>query len=429
MNGRPAIRFSGKDHFGVEPYLSKRGPVTAFVVSQRLPDQAGGGKWQRLLSTCAPGKPDNKEPYFCLTGDRRGEAGAYEPVIYVMLKDGIEPAPLGIGARPDGSSGFRGDIAEVLVYERGFVSEDALFDVFRYLERKWGAAIGRENMGWTLTGPLENPPKRANEKWPLSDQANAGGWVPLPEMGDEFDRGALDEAKWQSPAKWKGRPPGLFMRDNVAVGDGMLTLAMRKEDVPEMAKFKGTYHTYTSAYVSTRRLVRYGYFEIRAKPMDSAGSSAFWFAAGAKDWRTEIDVFEIGGKAPGKEHSYNMNLHVFREGGKDDHWNTGGTWMAPFRLADDFHVYGLEWSPEVIRYFVDGVVVRSVPNGHWHYPMHLIFDSETMPDWFGLPEDKDLPSFFRIDYVRAWKKADWGEVVTEEEAETGKWGRRLPAGH
>jgi hypothetical protein len=34
----------------------------------------------------------------------------------------------------------------------------------------------------------------------------------------------------------------------------------------------------------------------------------------------------------------------------------------------------------------------------------LIFDSETMPDWFGMPNDKELPSTFTIDYVRAWKR-------------------------
>jgi hypothetical protein len=51
----------------------------------------------------------------------------------------------------------------------------------------------------------------------------------------------------------------------------------------------------------------------------------------------------------------------------------------------------------------DGVLVRSVENTHWHQPLFLIFDSETMPEWFGMPDDKDLPSTFSIEYVRAWK--------------------------
>jgi hypothetical protein len=36
-------------------------------------------------------------------------------------------------------------------------------------------------------------------------------------------------------------------------------------------------------------------------------------------------------------------------------------------------------------------------------PLYLIFDSETMPEWFGMPNDADLPSTFSIEYVRAWK--------------------------
>ena len=36
--------------------------------------------------------------------------------------------------------------------------------------------------------------------------------------------------------------------------------------------------------------------------------------------------------------------------------------------------------------------------------LYLTFDSETMPEWFGMPKDEDLPSTFSIEYVRAWKR-------------------------
>jgi beta-glucanase (GH16 family) len=99
-----------------------------------------------------------------------------------------------------------------------------------------------------------------------------------------------------------------------------------------------------------------------------------------------------------------MNLHVFRTPTEQEHWSVGGVWEAPWRLADDYHVYGLDWGKDEIRYYVDGVLVRSVENTHWHQPLFLIFDSETMPDWFGMPDDKDLPSTFSVEYVRAWQK-------------------------
>jgi hypothetical protein len=90
------------------------------------------------------------------------------------------------------------------------------------------------------------------------------------------------------------------------------------------------------------------------------------------------------------------------------HSSIGKDWDAPWKLADAFHLYGVEWDPEDIKYYVDGVLVRQVQNTHWHQPLYLIFDSETMPDWFGMPEDKDLPSTFSIEYVRAWKHAEMG---------------------
>jgi hypothetical protein len=50
------------------------------------------------------------------------------------------------------------------------------------------------------------------------------------------------------------------------------------------------------------------------------------------------------------------------------------------------------------------VLVRTVQNTHWHQPLFLTFDSETMPEWFGMPNDADLPSTFSIEYIRSWKK-------------------------
>ena len=43
------------------------------------------------------------------------------------------------------------------------------------------------------------------------------------------------------------------------------------------------------------------------------------------------------------------------------------------------------------------MLARSVENTHWHQPVYLIFDSETMPKWFGMPKDEDLPSTFSIE--------------------------------
>jgi hypothetical protein len=419
-SGPALIRFSGRDAFSVAPVSTRTGPVTVLVVARRLDAQTNNLAWQRLVSIRTGEAADNKPPNLCLT---TGQKSAPFPLtVKIISQDNIAPGAVMIGAGVGKQLGspLHGEIAEVLVYDRGFVSEGALQEVLQYLATKWGAQVDRQNSGWTRIGPLDKTPERLTADLPLSDQFNRDGWLKCAEFSDEFNGAAPDADKWTTFYQWRGRAPALFRGSNVTTENGFLQLAMRREEVPEMKK-DPKYHTYTSAYVCTRRLTRYGYFEVRAKPMNSAGSSSFWFSHGTPQWSTEIDVFEIGGKAPGREQAYNMNCHIFTENGVRNHWNTGGVWEAPWRLADDFHTYGLAWTPERIVFYVDGVMVRSLPNTNWHKPMRLIFDSETMPDWFGLPKDEDLPSIFQVDYVRTWKRAGWEGVFTPDEAVQRDW--------
>jgi beta-glucanase (GH16 family) len=257
------------------------------------------------------------------------------------------------------------------------------------------------------TGPLGDTPKHVTDAYPLSDQQNTGQWVKFQPMSDEFEGKELDRNKWVVGMDWwKGRQPALFSEKNVTVSKGKLHLTMRKEKLPPEAEKQG-YKGYTSAALHTKNRTAYGYFEVKAKPMNSAGSSSFWFQQDDNPaWGTEIDVFEVGGKAKGFENKYNMNVPVFHTPQGKKYWDVQHTWIAPFRLAEDYHVYGLDWNKDSLKWYVDGVVVRTVENTVWHQPLYLIFDSETMPQWFGMPKDEDLPSTFSVEYVRAWKKKE-----------------------
>ncbi|MFW6162103.1 MAG: family 16 glycosylhydrolase [Planctomycetota bacterium] len=232
-----------------------------------------------------------------------------------------------------------------------------------------------------------------------------GAWEPMPALCDEFEGAELDAAKWHpNNPRWKGRQPGWFHTANVAVRDGTLHLTMKAEDLRDLPE---GYHTFTSAAVQSKTRVRYGYFEIRSRAMDSKGSSAFWFYDHTPEIWTEIDVFEMGAGHPRHERIVHMNVHVFHTlVNPDRHWAKPEQWRAPWRLADGFHVYGLQWGPQQLKFFIDGQCVRTTKNSHWHQPLTLNFDSETMPKWFGLPDPENLPSTFSIDYIRSWRRTD-----------------------
>ncbi len=408
FGGRDIVRFEGRQSMSISRILEGVKDATVFVVFRRPEDLAGEREWQKVITNVQgnrgvsldTGKNAGKIPVKVMRGSFHSEIGP----------------DLQLGSsHPAGWGELSGEIAEVLVYRRTFLVEEPMGKIVRYLENKWGFKEDRSN-DWTHVGPLPASPRRLVETLPLSDQANEGGWQPFHEMWDEFDQPSLDSGKWwDHNPNWYGRPPARYLAREVKLGGGEMQLTMSKDPSLLVEKFYGNevYENYSSGTIKSKKPVLYGYFEIESRAMASAASSAWWFSGHSSEigkpkaeHKLEIDVFELGGKSPGREHDFAMNLHVFRTPESRRHWNRGGEWEAPFKFADDFHVFGLEWTEEFIRYYVDGVMVRSVKNEAWHAPMYMIFDSETMGDWLGMPKDEDLPSTFRVKYVRAWKNKE-----------------------
>ena len=412
LNNQSVVRFSGHQLLRMQtPIRTSPGAMTVIVVSRRSADQADGEKQQRLItSQPSIGKSDQQIPNFALAADSQGHSGAYDAVIYDTEQSAAPIGPLTIGGSADGKShGLRGDIAEVLVYNRAFLSQGDRHLVLDYLHTKWNAAIPENPFDWTRKGGFGLTPKHLRSDLPLSDQKNQGHWSLDRQVSDEFDA-ALKPTHWHlsptAPGDWAGRQPALYLPSNVSVTEGMLQVAFRKGDVPEMKNYPGQgYAGYTSGSVRTTTRTGYGYYEVCAKPMNSAGSSAFWFTdTGVSNNATELDVFEIGGKTRYFNRKYNMNAHVWVTPQENRHWSVGGVWDSPWNLANDFHIYGFDWNKNYLTWYVDGVAVRRAKNTNWFLPMFLLFDSEAMWDWFGKVEDTDLPSFFQVKYLRVWRQ-------------------------
>ena len=268
------------------------------------------------------------------------------------------------------------------------------------------------------TGGQRNTPLAAGEKvprqnhdYPLSDQGNTLQWRKLPTFSDEFDGEKLNLERWLPHNHiLGGRPPAMFLPENVEVRDGHLHLYIREKPGLEEEIFGLKFKDWSSATCQSLYAVRYGYFEVRAKP--GIGSSAFWLYAQTikdrQDYKLELDVYELGGRRPHWNQFYNMNSWVFRQKGLSratpthDGVQDGGKWNSGINFAENFHVFGFHWGPELITWYVDGIKVREMRNRDFHSPLYVLLDTETMPDWFGLPTGEEQKHAHEIDYIRAW---------------------------
>ncbi len=273
--------------------------------------------------------------------------------------------------------------------------------------------------------------KSSASVYPLSDPSNKGGWVLNKELSDEFEGSTLDTTKWFIQGLngkyyiWKGRAPSQYVPQNAIVEDGKLKIRSKWEPgypfVNEVYADGGVSAAYgkaegkdipvTTAGVVSKKRFLYGYMEIKSKAADAAMTSAFW----ALGYQQELDIFEQMGKPkkPGKirENTTMTTVHDWSPPAVRPTRVFQHVEELPFRVADDFHVYGAEWGVDYLKIYIDGKLVYSVTQDEvgtdWvlNNPMEIWFDSEIFK-WLGYPHAEELPADFEIEYVRVWQKPD-----------------------
>ncbi|MBV7269398.1 glycoside hydrolase family 16 protein [Winogradskyella luteola] len=204
--------------------------------------------------------------------------------------------------------------------------------------------------------------------------------------------------------------------ENVNVENGVLVITAREES------FEGA--SYTSARLTTQNLFerQYGRFEARIKlPWGKGLWPAFWLLGNDCDqnpWPQcgEIDIMEYLGDSPtivfGSAHGpgYNAGDAITKEYElENDRFDTG------------FHVFGIEWSPNRINYYVDDVLYQSItPSvveeeavvdggpenaGEWVFnrPFYIIMNIAVGGNLPGAPNAETVfPQRMLVDYVRVY---------------------------
>ncbi len=194
--------------------------------------------------------------------------------------------------------------------------------------------------------------------------------------------------------------------ENVVVEDGMLKITARQEEFEN--------RNYTSARILTKGLFEqsYGRFEARMKlPWGQGLWPAFWMlgddANGAVAWPDigEIDIMEYRGSEPTIAHG---SVH-------GPGYSGGGAITKSYELTEsrfdtEFHVFGIEWGPDFINYYVDDVLYNQITaddvDGEWVFndnPFYIILNVAVGGSFVRNPTpDTPFPQTMYVDYVRAY---------------------------
>ena len=254
-------------------------------------------------------------------------------------------------------------------------------------------------------------------------QPSTGGATSLPGWklvwSDEFDGASgtpPDSSKWNLVNKGDGFGNNELefytnRTDNAAMdGKGNLVITAKKE------KYQNRDYTSARLESSGKFEHQYGRIEGRMKiPRGQGLWPAFWILGNdisSVSWPTcgEIDIMENVGKEPSIIHG---SLHGPGYSGGNP---LSGSYTFPngAKVADDFHVFAVEWEVNTIRFYVDGNnyethTNKDVPSGSkWVYdhPFTLLLNVAVGGQWPGSPDGTTtFPQTMTVDYVRVYDRS------------------------
>lgn len=191
---------------------------------------------------------------------------------------------------------------------------------------------------------------------------------------DEFTtNGAVDSNNWfhqtQLPAggSWFNGEVQHYtnLTTNSYVDTGLLHIVAKKETFTD----QGVTKEYTSARLNSKFAFKYGRVDVRAKlPIDSGTWPAIWMLGknvnedggyfdalyGTTNWPAcgETDIMEHG-IFPSQSINY-VQSTMHKPSSNGNSVNNGG--IIASDLANSYHVYSMNWSPNQISFLLDGVI-------------------------------------------------------------------------
>lgn len=261
--------------------------------------------------------------------------------------------------------------------------------------------------------------KKAVASYTSSVTPDTRDWVQV--FSDEFNGNKLDPTKWTTCYDWRlptdsgctnsgNFEQEWYIPEQVAVHDGAATLSAISSPVTVSTRSGRMTYPYRSGMISTGRpnaqgnvlwSATYGYYEARMKFDGGQGVwPAFWLLPTDRSWPPEIDVMEFLGSDP---------THVLLT----SHWKDAAgqpqkdsSTIAGPDFTAGWHTYAVNWQPDSITWYIDGVAKKTVTGiAVPHTPMEIIFDlaiGGTLPG--NVDASTPFPRTLQIDYLRVYER-------------------------
>jgi beta-glucanase (GH16 family) len=242
---------------------------------------------------------------------------------------------------------------------------------------------------------------------------------------DEFNQPSLDTTKWKvvtgdgcpGLCGWGNAELENYRAQNLAVTGGNLVISTKFETTTAPS---GNTYQYSSGKVQSKvpgkamlQTFRYGRIEARMQ-LPSAGGvwPAFWMLADPSNWPTtgEIDIMEAKHKNP-----TSFTGTAIGNSGNGPYF-VGRSYAPGVDLSAGFHTYALEWGPDVLRFYFDNTLYRTVtpqdvPGGQFPFNdnnFYLMLNAAVGGPGSGYtgyiqPTPADYPTQTLVDYVRVYK--------------------------
>ena len=258
--------------------------------------------------------------------------------------------------------------------------------------------------------------------------------------GDEFDTDTLDPTKWELGDNMDSYPDMIRINDPefIRVEDSLLRLTAKRWYDPSnsLVQYATTYSVRTKHAMS----YQYGYLEMRARvPYKHGAWPSFWLVSeGAigqrKDAKcfAEVDVFEVFSST----NEAVPNIHKWFYNGPHTAYETDTELNGSYRfintdgLADEYHIYGFEWTDKEMSMYIDGEKYMTYDltydydgNGEkevFHDPLYIILNNHLFterawwcPDGYAV-YTTDLPMEYDIDWIRLYQQPGVGALNLAE---------------